>query len=302
MDLDDLRALLSVIEHRSVLAAARATQTSRSTLRRHLDNLEAVVGVPLLVRDASGAVPTPAGEVLAARGRTLVEEASALVAAARALDGEPRGPLRVLAPVGLHPHMMGLTFALIRERLPAVEVRYTTSEDPLRELRDDVDLVLHFGPPPASGAWVTTTLLRTPERVVASPDYLQQAGTPCSLEEIQEHTLLGWRPPGEDGRRWPLLDGGFVEVSPTLVAADVHLVRQLAAAGHGLALVPDAGLPEAPDLGGELHVVLEDVVGRPNALRALVPEAMAKLPKGRALIELARELLAGLDELQAPTR
>ena len=75
MDLDDLRALISVIDHGSAAAAAAATRTSRTTLRRRLENLEAQVGVPLLIRGTAGAVPTPAGLALAARGRTLVEEA-----------------------------------------------------------------------------------------------------------------------------------------------------------------------------------------------------------------------------------
>lgn len=293
MDLDDLRALLSVIEHGSASAAAEATRTSRTTLRRRLENLEATVGVPLLVRGTGGAVPTPAGLALAARGRVLVQEASAMVAAVRELDATPEGHMRVLVPTGLPPHLLHLALALARERLPRLQFRCDLAEDPLQELRDDVDLVLHFGPPPTHGPWVSTLLAQSPERLLASPDYLAQAGRPARVEELAQHTLLSWKPPGEDGRVWPLVGGGVTEVAPMFVSADVHLVRQLAAAGMGIALLPDGAVPEGPDIDGALVPVLPDRVGRPCALRALVPEAMIQLPKGRAVLDLVRELAQG---------
>ena len=167
------------------------------------------------------------------------------------------------------------------------------SEDPLRELCEDVDLVLHFGPPPERGPWISSTLLATPERLVASSAYLRANGAPRRLEELSEHALLSWRPPGEDGQRWPLRDGGTLAVSPLVISPDVHMVRQLAAAGHGIALIPDGGVPESPTIPGPLEGVLPELVGRPNALRVLMPEPMARLSKGRALLAMARDLIAG---------
>ena len=292
MDLDDLRALLSVIEHGSAQAAAQATRTSRTTLRRRLENLEAQVGVPLLVRGTSGAVPTPAGLALAARGRPLVEEASAILRSVRELEAEPEGQLRALLPAGLPPWLSGLLFMMARERVPRLEFRATIADDPLSVLRDDVDLVLHFGAAPTRGPWVSTSLISTPERLVASPALLEERGTPTTLEDLLKLPLMSWMPPGEDGRLWPLKQGGGFAVSPMLVSSDVHLVRSFAAAGHGVALLPDADLPD-PE-GWALVPVMTDLVGRPCALRALVPEAMARLPKGRAILDLIRELLHSL--------
>lgn len=294
MDTDDLRALIAVIEHGSTQAAAEATRASRSTLRRRLENLEAEVGVPLLVRGAAGAAPTPAGLALAERGRALVAEVAAMVAATRELRAEPEGLLRGLVPVGLPTHLMALVFAVLRERMPRVEFRCTIADDPLRELHDEVELVLHFGPPPARGSWISTVLARTPERLLASPLYLQERGAPASLDDLAQHTLLSWRAPGEEGRRWPLIAGGWWPVSPVFVCPDAHLVRQIAASGQGIALLPEGGVPEAPDMPGELVPVLPALVGRDNALRAMVPEALAGLPKGRAVLGAIRELVAGL--------
>ena len=295
MDLDDVRALLDVIEHQSVQAAAKATRTSRSTLRRRLDALEARVGVPLLVRDAAGAVPTPAGWAVAARGKALLQEASALLHSVRVMDNEPEGLIRFRMALGIPPHIIAGAFAAFRERFPRLEFRVSLADDPLRDLRDDVDAVVHFGPLPASGPWISTTLARSPERLIASTEYLARAGVPQRAEDLEQHALLSWLPPGEDGRRWPLVDGGTIEVSPVLLTADVHMVRQFASAGQGIAFVPDGSVPGLPDMFGEVVPVLDGVVGRACALRAMVPEALAKTPKGRAVLDTLRAVASMVD-------
>lgn len=297
MDLEDLRALISVIEHGSIQSAALATRAARTTLRRRLENLEAELGLPLLIRGTAGAVPTPAGQLLADRGRALLQEGAALLSAIRELDQAPEGVLRALVPVGLPPHLLAAVLSLASVHLPRMQFHLSEAEDPLRVLREDVDLVLHFGPPPERGAWISSVLAPTPERLVASPSYLSARGHPRRPEDLAGHTLLGWRPPGEDGLSWPLRGGGSLAVSPTLVAPDVHLIRQLASAGQGIALIPDGGVPEGPDMLEPLVGVLEDAVGRHNALRVLMPEPMARLPKGRAIVAMARDLVAGLSAL-----
>ncbi len=297
MDLDSLRALISVIDHGSTQAAAAAMRMSRTTLRRRLEELELTVGVPLLIRGTAGVVPTPAGQALAERGRALTQEATAILHAVRELDRPPEGRLRALVPVGLPPHLIALVLAMARQHLPLVEFQCLMADNPLERLDDELDLVLHFGPPPRQGPWISTQLANAPERLVASPDYLAERGVPHTPADLAKHSLLSWRPPGLDPRGWPLRDGGTLPVTPVFITSDVHLIRQLAAAGQGIALLPDGGLPEGPDISGPLVPVLEGVVGRPNAFRALVPELLIQLPKGRKVMDLLRELVAGFSAL-----
>jgi DNA-binding transcriptional LysR family regulator len=78
--------------------------------------LEAQVGLVLLMRDASGASPTAAGEVLALQGRELVAQAQAVVTAARDRGDPPEGRLRLVLPVGLPPHLLAALFGMARAR------------------------------------------------------------------------------------------------------------------------------------------------------------------------------------------
>jgi DNA-binding transcriptional LysR family regulator len=282
MDLEEFRSFLAVAETGSFLAAATALGVARATLRRRVDALEARAGVPLLERSARGVVLTEAGAVLAARGRSVVQEATALVASVREIGREPVGVLRVVLPVGLPPHLLTPLFAAMRRAYPRLSLHLRTCDD-LAGLLDDVDLAVHFGPPPP-GPWLAYELVRLREWLVAGADYLARRGAPARLEDLAGHELLSWCAPGEDGRLWPVVGGEPLEVEPALVSPDIHFLRQCAIAGHGIALVPDARVPDPGVPDGALRPVLEHLVGRERTLHAAVPAALAGLPKLRAVV------------------
>ena len=66
-----LLALVAVVEEGSFVAAARRLGYSRSTISHQIAQLEAAVGVPLVVRGSGSrsVTVTPAGGVVVAHGR-----------------------------------------------------------------------------------------------------------------------------------------------------------------------------------------------------------------------------------------
>jgi DNA-binding transcriptional LysR family regulator len=284
LDLEEFRAFLAVAETGSFLAAATSLGVARATLRRRVEALEARAGVPLFERSARGVVLTEAGSVLAARGRLVVQEASALVASVRDIGREPVGVLRVLMPVGLPPHAVAPLFAAMRSAYPRLSLHLRMTEDPVRSPPDDVDVLVHFGGADPPGPWLSHEVLRLREWLIADVGYLERRGTPTRVEELVEHELLSWSPPGEDGRVWPTLAGGSFEVEPALISADVHLIRQCVLAGHGIGFLPDAMIPDPGVPDGAVVPVLPAIVGRARPLRISIPTALAELPKLRALV------------------
>jgi DNA-binding transcriptional LysR family regulator len=294
MDLEELRAFLSVVEAGSFLAAAEALGVSRTTLRRRVGALEARAGVPLIESTQQGAVLTEAGRVLANRGQLIMQEASALVRSIREVGDSPSGVLRVVLPVGLPPHLLTPIFAALRSAYPRLHVHAGFSNDPLGEPLVDVDIVVHFGEDTPRGPWLSHVLLRVRERLVASKEYLGRRGTPRFLDDLAHHELLAWRRPGEDAHLWPTQKGTTFTVTPTLVATDIHFVRQCCIAGLGIGLVPDAMLPDpglAPDA---LVAVLPDVVGRELPVRVTVPRVLAEIPKIQMVLRHVRGFMPQL--------
>lgn len=259
-------------------------------MRRRVDELEATVGVPLLVRTEQGAAPTAAGEVLAVRGREMLREASALLASLRELGTRAASTVRVALPVGLPPRMLALAAATVRSSQPGLRLHVRFAEDPIALLLHDIDVAVSFGSPPAEGPWVSREIVRAPERLLASPHYLETRGTPRSVDELVDHDLLIWSGPDVAIDALPLRRGGTIPVSPVMVASDLHALRVMAAEGAGILHSVDGGLPEGLGAGPELVPVLDRWIGRERSLRAVMPAAFSGVPRIFAAIDLLRSL------------
>ncbi len=291
MDLEELRAFIAVVEAGSYQGAARALGVSRTTLRRHVASLEARAGVSLLSSIKQGLSPTDAGHLLARQGRTMMEEASAVLASIREVGHAPSGTLRAVLPVGLPPHILTPLFAATRATYPRLFFHVRFSNDPLGEALEDVDIAVHFGEDAPSGRWISHVILRAREHLIASRDYLDRRGTPSSLEELKQHELFAWQAPNEDARTWPTRGGLPFSVQPSLVSTDIHFVRSCCIAGLGIGLVPDALVPDPGLPTGTLIPVLPDLVGRDRPVRVSVPAALAEIPKIRLVLDHVRGLL-----------
>lgn len=292
MDMNELRAFLAVADTGSLLAAADALGLPRSTLRRRLDDLEGRVGAPLLLRGAQGATLTEAGQLIESRGRRILQESQALIATAREVGGGRGGLLRVALPAGLPPHGLLPVFIAMRSSFPEMKIEARTFADPTEALEDGSDIAFLFGAKAPLGPYVTRVVLPLRERLIGSAAYLRERGSPSSLAELHQHELFSWSGPGVDPHRWPTLDGIGVEVRPVAVSPDVHLLRQLVLADLGLAFVPDALLPDPGHPEDAVVTLLPELIGRDCPLRVVIPEALARSPRVRAIQE---SLLAALD-------
>jgi DNA-binding transcriptional LysR family regulator len=292
MQLEELSALILVAEAGSFATAAEREGVARTTLRRRVDALEARVNVPLLVRGRRGVELTTAGQTVVRQARQLMHNAAYLLDQVRSGRGEPVGTLRWVVPTGFPPHGMVPFLSGLRSRYPRVNLMISVQDDPTRALRDGVDLVVHFGEAPL-GPWESIRLATLRVWLIASREYVDQHGMPEELDALPEHDLMVWRAPDRDPRLLPLRDGRIVEIEPAIVTADIHLLRQAALAGNGIALVPDAMLPD-PGHPPEIVVpVLRTLVGEKRSVYLTVPDALASVPAVAALVTAVRAAMVG---------
>ena len=288
VSLDELRALIAVLDEGNFVKASAVLGVPRGTLRRRVGALEEAVGRPLLHRGRNETTATEAGRILADGARGVLRDAGSLLTTARSAGDEPSGVLRVGLPTGVPPQAWALFLTGFRAAFPKVQLEARVFDDPRRRLLDEVDLAVHVGGDEIDGPWVTYELARVAEQLAASPAYLERRGTPDSLKDLAQHDLLNLFIPGADPGELPLLDGGTYRVTPIVSATDPRTLQELAVAGFGIALC--AMLP-IPGFETGLVPVLPDIVGGSRSLRMVVPRALIETPQLRAIFRFARVTL-----------
>src|SRR5215813_2786705 len=103
------RSFLAVMREGNLSRAARLLEITQPTVGRHIDELEAALGLALFTRSPHGLVPTDAAFELRPHAQAMATAADALLRAASGSAGEARGIVRITAPevigVELMPRM-----------------------------------------------------------------------------------------------------------------------------------------------------------------------------------------------------
>lgn len=241
-DLDDVTGMVvfaAVAERGSFTAAATDLGLAKSVVSARVARLEDRLGVRLLHRTTRRVSLTPAGAEVYPLCARVAQAAAEAHDAAAGEAAEPRGRLRINAPVTFGQRWLGPVVASFLARHPAVH--------PEIVLQDEVVDV-------ASGAWdvvIRIGEVRDPELtarrfgrdvpvVVASPAYLARHGVPRHPFDLARHQCLRYlNIPGDQEWRFRV-DGAWrsVPVVTTVAASDGTLLGELAIAGAGVVIAP----------------------------------------------------------------
>jgi DNA-binding transcriptional LysR family regulator len=89
-DLTDLRLFLQVVDGGSITRGAERTHLALASASARISSMEKALGAPLLVRHRRGVLPSPAGWLLVAHARLIVERLARMESElARFADGQP---------------------------------------------------------------------------------------------------------------------------------------------------------------------------------------------------------------------
>lgn len=187
MSWDDLRYLLAVARHGTLLGAAASLGVVHTTVGRRLTTLEERLGVRLFDRTPEGFIPTAAGEDLAAVAERL--EGEVLSAEGRVLgrDAQLRGELRVsTADILFHGFERAFTSFMVR--YPSIELTVITSNEPVSLTRHEANVVLRLSNAPPEHL-TGRKLGHVQFAVYAGDTLLERIGEDAPLSEFP---WIGW--------------------------------------------------------------------------------------------------------------
>jgi DNA-binding transcriptional LysR family regulator len=117
-----LRLFVAVCEEGSLARAAEREALVSSALSKRMAALEALVGLPLLVRQRRGVQPTPAGEALLRQAREVLGALDRLGAEMGQFDSGVRGSVRMLASTSVLAEHLPDDIAAFLSCTPGVRV------------------------------------------------------------------------------------------------------------------------------------------------------------------------------------
>lgn len=233
------RAFLSVMEHGSLSAAARALGLTQPTIGRHIDGLEAALGLKLFTRSFDGFAPTDAGLELKPYARGLSATAAALRRAADSQGEGVRGTVRLTASEIVGVEVLPSILAKLRRNHPNLSIELMLSNRVDDLLHREADIAVRMLPPAQEGL-VARRIGGIEVGLHAHQNYLERHGTPKTLHELGSHTLIGFDRENELIRRLQKQHSAFIR-SSLAFRADSDLA-QLAAirAGFGIGMCQSA--------------------------------------------------------------
>lgn len=290
MDLNEISVFVKVVQAGSFTKAARDLGMPNSTVSAKVSALEKRLGVTLIQRTTRQLNVTAAGEAFfrqSVQGLQQIEAAEHELLATR---GEPQGILRLTAPVELGATLLPPILADYLKVNSGISVDVHLSDERTDLLAGNYDLAIR------AGELKDSTLIAKKLGVVgfalfASPKYLRANKDPREPQDLKTHTCLQFSHLGVS--EWKLTNGKAtrsVGLSGRIVINDLNMVKTMAVAGQGIALLPSFFcLSELSS--GKLVRVLSDWRTGLNPVHFVYPAQKFVMPKVSAFIEVAAPLI-----------
>ena len=296
VEIQQLKHLRAAVLHGNLVKAAEASNITQSGLSRSITSLEQRLGVPLLVRNARGVVPTVFGLSVLRRADLILHEVDRSVQEIHAIKEGRTGTLSLgITQNYAHYLIPGLLAAFQHER-PDIRMRVTTGG--FLELVEKVEtgrLDLAFGligPLEATGELIIEPLREHYSRVIASATHPL-----ATAAEVSVHDLAA--------ARWATLDGegfqrnfvnffdlrGFPLPAQCLTTDSIDLIRRMVLATDLLTVLPaNVVLPEIE--AGTMVILPCDTPAETTQLGLILRAGSLITPQVRMIADRIRAAVA----------
>lgn len=252
--LDELQAFIAIVDTGSISGAAEELEQTPSGVSRTLARLEDKLSVTLLRRTTRKIDLTAEGERFLASARDIIQ---ALETAEDAVGSKntPSGVLRVDSASPFILHSVVPYMAEFNRLYPEIQIALFSSERNIDLIENRIDVAIRLGDL-ADSSLHAVNLGSSKRRVWASPAYLKEHGTPKTVEDLQNHQLIGFTDP-RVLNHWPFRYNGSNRyiAKPKYSASSGETLLRLALNGVGIACLGDF-MTKADQQSGKLVQVL----------------------------------------------
>jgi DNA-binding transcriptional LysR family regulator len=253
-----MQAFTKVVSLGSYAEAGRQLGLTRSAVSKGVMELEQILGARLLDRTTRRVSGTEAGLAYFERCVDIIAQIEETELQVSRLHDEPRGVLKVNAPMSFGALHLGEAVAAFMANYPDLKIELTLSDRFIDPFEEGVDITVRIAMLQDSSL-IARKLAPAYLKLVASPEYIARYGAPETANDLANHRCLSF---GHSTvlQKWQLTKNGeqlSVSIGSTLCSNNGDVLRTAAIAGQGITKLPTFLI--GPDIkAGRLAIVLPE--------------------------------------------
>jgi DNA-binding transcriptional LysR family regulator len=286
--MDKLAALnifVQTADSGSFVAASQRMGLTSSAVGKAVARLEQEIGVALFHRSTRSMTLTEEGGFFLDTCRRILSELETAEAQLSKSHTRPAGLLRVSFP--LTGMLLMPAISAFMKACPAIRMELDFTDRLVDVIEEGFDAVVRTGEV-RDTRLMSRKLGAFRHRIVASPDYLKQEGTPHQPEDLLRHRCMHHRYANSGKLEpWPLARDGkdFRTALPTTtVASTLEPLVHLAEDGFGITCLPHFAVSQQIE-DGRLVSLLDAFITEAGVFRVLWPTNRYLSPKVRVFVD-----------------
>lgn len=290
MDLfDAMQMFVRVVERGSFSAVARELNRGQPAVSKQIRALEQHLGGALFARSTRHLALTDQGQRFYLHSKEIFASLDTARLSFTRGQEQIAGPLRVAAPVSFGRLCIAPLMREFLARHPQVQIDLRLSDQNEDVLKENIDVAIRIGVVKNEGL-VAVSLGDSPRQAYASPDYLQQHGTPLEPADLARHNCLGftllehydvWRFDQEGKQHCVTIKGNVTSNSS-------EAIREMVLSGLGVSLSPQ-WLFAADLRQGTVSTLLADYQPLALPISAVFSHDRRRSARTRAFVDFLRE-------------
>ncbi|MDD7908403.1 MULTISPECIES: LysR family transcriptional regulator [Pseudovibrio] len=292
----DLVVFTAIVDRGSISAAAESLGAAPSSISRALTRLEERVGARLIRRTTRQLDLTREGRQFYDRVVRILSDLEEAESEVRDGSNAVGGCLRVNSSVPFAIHQLIPRLKNLRARHPALQVDLIMTDAMVDLIADRADVAIRIAPPQDSTMYMRS-LGECSLCLVASPEYLEEKGTPATIGALKERheavQFIGL----PSLNNWQIRNAaGQIETVrlPSKVGANngegvLALVRQ----GHGIGLLSSFLVRTDVQEGRLVSLLAEDVANANQQISAVYTERSQNSARLKAFLDFLSEEFVG---------
>ncbi len=281
--LENMRTFVAVVKTGSFSAAARAIDTVPSVVAKRVGQLEHSMKAPLFHRSTRKLELTIIGHRCHTRFLSILTEVDDAIKDTTQSGSRIEERLRIKCPTTLTIMHFGDLLTGFQAAHPRVKMELVLLDRSVNPLEEAFDVAI--GALPTSYANIADIpLCAMPRTLVASPAYLEKAGTPLKPRDLADHDCLAFLAAGTNWVFHGETAMVAVDVTANFSVNDSHVLLSAAEKHMGIAMLATHIARPSIDAGRVVEV-LTDFPVPALGVKVLVPENRRKNPAIAALID-----------------